>query len=96
MLLVKPLASVVDVKIDSVSCLRTHNTEHQTGKSARQRKQNIKGAFKFDNHKSYRHLVIFDDVVTTGSSVSELCKTLKKSGVDRVDVWSLARAEKYN
>lgn len=96
LLLVKPLASVVGVKIDSTSCLRCLNTEHQTGKSARQRKQNIKGAFKFDNHKNYRYLVIFDDVVTTGSSVSELSETLKKSGVERVDVWSLARAEKYN
>lgn len=96
LLLAKPLASVVGVKIDSSSCLRCSNTEHQTGKSARQRKQNIKGAFKFDNHQNYRYLAIFDDVVTTGSSVSELGETLKKSGVDRVDVWSLARAEKYN
>lgn len=95
LLLVKPLARKLGIKIDSQSCQRLKNTEHQTGKNARQRKQNLRSAFKFDNRNNYRHLVIFDDVVTTGSSVSELSKTLKSSGVDRVDVWCLARAEKY-
>ena len=95
LLLAKPVAEVLGVPVDSKSCQRRHNTEHQTGKNARQRQQNIKGAFQFDNKKNYQYLVIFDDVVTTGSSVSELSKTLKLSGVSRVDIWSLARAERF-
>ena len=96
LLLAKPVAKVLGVPVDSVSCQRKHNTDHQTGKNARQRQLNIKGAFQFNNHNNYQYLVIFDDVVTTGSSVLELSKTLKLSGVSRVDVWSLARAEKLN
>ena len=93
-LLVKPIAKHLNLSIDIKSSLRIRDTEHQTGKNARQRKQNIKNAFTFNNKKNYQHAVIFDDVITTGSSVSELTKTLKQAGIKRVDVWCLARAEK--
>ena len=93
-LLIKPVAKRLDLPIDLNSCERVRDTEHQTGKNARQRQQNIKNAFVFNNKHSYQHVAIFDDVVTTGSSVSELSKELKKGGVKRVDVWCLARSEK--
>jgi ComF family protein len=94
LLLLEPVAVEMGVPIDSSSCRRVRDTPHQTGKTARQRRQNIKGAFRFDNHKGYKHVIIFDDVITTGSSVGELSKVLRRSGVVRVDVWSLARAGK--
>jgi len=93
-LLIKPLAKSLGIPVDLNSCVRVKNTEHQTGKNARQRQLNIKNAFTFSNKKHYRHVVIFDDVVTTGSSVSELSRILKREGVEKVDIWSLARAEK--
>jgi len=93
-LLLKPLASALGLPVDNGCCRRIRHTEHQTGKNARQRKQNIRGAFVFDNQRQYRHVILFDDVVTTGSSVGEMCKVLKQGGVEKIDVWSLARAEK--
>jgi predicted amidophosphoribosyltransferase len=36
---------------------------------------------------------LIDDVVTTGSTVSELTKVLHRAGVERVDVWTVARTE---
>ena len=95
-LLIKPIAKALQIPLDLTSCRRIRDTEHQTGKNARHRQQNIKKAFKFINRKNYQHVIIFDDVVTTGSSVSELSRELKQAGVLRVDVWSLARAEKIN
>ncbi|HED34207.1 MAG TPA: ComF family protein [Gammaproteobacteria bacterium] len=92
LLLLKPLAKQLKLPVDTESCRRINNTEHQTGKNAQQRQKNIKGAFTFENKNSYQHVVIFDDVVTTGSTVSELSKTIKQAGVGRVDVWCLARA----
>lgn len=94
-LLIRPLAKQLNIKLDVTCCERVRNTEHQTGKNAKQRKQNIKGAFRFQNKPGYRHVAIFDDVVTTTSSVSELAKILIMEQVDTVDVWCLARAEKY-
>jgi len=94
LVLLEPVAAEMNIPVDSSSCIRVRDTPHQTGKTAKQRRQNIKGAFQFDNQKNYKHVIIFDDVITTGSSVSELSKVLKRSGVEEVDVWSLARAGK--
>ncbi len=94
-ILLEPLAKKLRIKTDMHCCCRTRDTEHQTGKNARQRKQNIRGAFAYRHQSCYQHVIIFDDVVTTASSVSELARTLRLGGVERVDVWSLARAENY-
>ncbi len=37
------------------------------------------------------HVALFDDVVTTGSTIDACITKLKESGAKRVDVWSLAR-----
>jgi len=39
-------------------------------------------------------VALLDDVVTTGATVNELAKLLKNSGVERVDVWACARADR--
>ncbi len=93
-LLAQPLAQRLSVKLDPDCCERIRDTEQQTGKNARQRQQNIRGAFKYHPQQHYRHVVIFDDVVTTASTVSELSKTLLAGGVERIEVLSLSRAEK--
>jgi ComF family protein len=71
---------------------RVRETESQTGLDAGQRRKNLQGAFKMTSSTGYRHVAIVDDVVTTGSTVNELAKVLKRAGVKRVDVWSIARA----
>jgi predicted amidophosphoribosyltransferase len=38
------------------------------------------------------HVAIVDDVMTTGATLRECARTLKRAGVGRVDVWALARA----
>lgn len=94
LLLAAALSKALQVPVIAQGCRRIRDTPHQTGKTAVQRRRNIKGAFEFVNTAGYRHLAIVDDVVTTGSSVSELARQLKRGGVQRVDVWSLARAGK--
>jgi len=37
------------------------------------------------------HVALFDDVVTTGSTIDACITKLKEAGAKRVDVWSLAR-----
>ncbi len=44
----------------------------------------------------YKHVLIIDDVVTTGSTVNELAVLLKKHKVERVGVLSIARAPVKN
>jgi len=71
---------------------RGRKTESQTGLNAKQRKKNIRGAFTLAREVSFDHVLIIDDVVTTGSTVNELARLLKKTGVKRVGVLSVARA----
>ena len=82
------------VPIDCKICDRLLDTAAQTGLSARQRKHNIKGAFKINNvaNSQYQRVIIIDDVVTTGSTVNELACALGKAGIAQVDVWACARA----
>ena len=71
---------------------RGRKTESQTGLNAKQREKNIRGAFTQVSEITHDHVLIIDDVVTTGSTVNELARLLKKAGVKRVGVLSVARA----
>lgn len=88
----KSLASHLNIPVDNQSCIRIRNTPHQTHVSAKQRHHNIKNAFALTQPIKAQHVAIIDDVMTTGATVNELAKVLKKSQVQRVDIWICARA----
>ncbi len=88
----KSLSRHLNIPIDTNSCLRIKNTRHQIELPAKQRHSNVKNAFKVKQAIKADHIAIVDDVMTTGSTVNELAKTLKRSGVHRVDIWICARA----
>jgi predicted amidophosphoribosyltransferase len=60
-----------------------------------QRARNVEGAFRVDlkrlDRLAGRRVVLIDDVLTTGATVSAATKVLKRAGVARVDVLSFAR-----
>lgn len=65
--------------------------------SAHSRKTNLRDAFAIADTSSLENLqfvAVLDDVVTTMATVATLSRLLKKYGVQRVDVWCLARAYK--
>ena len=82
--------SGIPLEYDAV--VRHRRTSAQTGLDAKQRKKNITGAFTLVQAIDYRHVLIIDDVMTTGATVEELARLLKKSGVMRVGVLTIARA----
>jgi len=88
----KTLSKQLNIPMDTNCCVRHRNTPHQIDLPAKQRHKNIKNAFKINTSISASHVAIFDDVMTTGSTVNELAKLLKKAGVNRVDIWVCARA----
>jgi len=92
--LARPLAKKLGVPLVLDAVIRVRATEQQTGLDAKARRKNIKGAFEVVRDLEWEHVAIVDDVVTTGSTVNELTRVLKKSGVKRVGVISLARAPK--
>lgn len=80
------------IPLDYSSCTRLKDTAHQTGLSAKKRRQNLRQAFSLVKPIKSNHVVILDDVMTTGSTINALASVLKKSSVSRVDVWVCARA----
>lgn len=90
--LARPLAKTLDIPVALHLCQRTRATETQSALTARSRAKNLREAFAASGNIEANHVAIVDDVVTTGSTVAELARCLKRAGVDRVDVWACARA----
>ncbi|MGY6274719.1 double zinc ribbon domain-containing protein [Methylomonas sp. MgM2] len=80
------------IPLELNSCIRHKDTKHQTELPANQRRKNIRNAFSIIQPINYRHIAIVDDVMTTGATAEALTQTLKRHGVERVDVWVCARA----
>ena len=80
------------IPIETSLVNRMRETQSQTGLDVKQRRRNIKGAFEVSGLINHKHIAIVDDVVTTGSTVNELARILKRNGVERVSVYSIARA----
>lgn len=89
--LARIIAKQLNVPLNYSLCQRKKSTPFQSGLSAKQRKQNLKNAFSVTKTHQYKHVAIFDDVVTTGTTVNELARQLKQSGVEIIEVWAIAR-----
>ena len=89
--LAKQLSRALGVALDANTVTRTRHTAPQTGLSEQERRKNVRGTFHVSADMQGKHVAIVDDVMTTGSTVGELARTLKRVGVQRVDVWALAR-----
>ena len=62
-------------------------------RNIKERRRNIRGAFKPINKNYYRDktIILVDDVVTTGSTAIEAAKEIKKSGAEKVFVFTLSQ-----
>lgn len=76
---------------------RTRETEHQTALTRSQRLENLRGAFSITQtgHRKIQEnpagAVLVDDVLTTGSTVDECAKILRKAGFRRIFVVTVMR-----
>ena len=74
---------------------RRRATPSQAGLSRAQRQRNVQGAFRVvEDAKGLlagRRVVLIDDVLTTGATVSECARAIVNAGAAQVDVLTLAR-----
>ncbi|MDO4997178.1 MAG: ComF family protein [Neisseria sp.] len=61
-----------------------------------ERQNNVKGIFSVNFDVKKRNLLLIDDVFTSGASLRELARTLKKSGAGEIFAWTLARSQVKN
>lgn len=78
---------------DAVARIRA--TRQQVGLGAREREENVRGAFRVPPHREIavrgRRILVVDDVYTTGTTASAVAKALKRAGAAEVDVLTFAR-----
>jgi ComF family protein len=75
---------------------RRKSTTPQAGLTRAQRRTNVAGAFEADERERIdgRHVLLIDDVLTTGATASACAAVLKRAGARRVTVLTLARADR--
>ena len=88
----RPLANMLRVKLDLHSCKRIRATPPQSNLPAHKRKHNVRNAFLVNKQLTYKHVLLIDDVITTGNTVNEVARVLSKAGVARIEVLACARA----
>jgi ComF family protein len=94
-LLAKNLSAKTGVPVRNL-LIRNRNTEAQAGKSGSVRRKQLRGAFavKDPSSVSGRRILLLDDVITTGSTVLECARVLKRAGAARVTAMAVARTDR--
>ena len=91
--LVRPLARALDRPVRANALCRIRNTPPQTNLNRGERVHNLKGAFEADpDAVRGLHVLLTDDVCTTGTTLEECAKALKRAGAAKVDGLVLAKS----
>lgn len=93
LLLARVVASELGTLLDYLSLIRKRDTPSQTGLGRKERRRNVAKAFSVTSAAIFKgtRVLLVDDVLTTGSTLNECAKTLKKSGALEVICLALAR-----
>ena len=73
--------------------MRRRRTPSQGKRNAAARERNVRGAFAVKPGRAVkgRRILLIDDVFTTGATVGECARILRRAGARQVDVLTLAR-----
>ena len=88
------LSEVLEIPQDTVTLIRTKENTTQTKKSVYERFENTAGIFELTNKESLanKHVLLIDDVLTTGSTLEAAIKTLMQIKNIRISLFTLAIA----
>ena len=81
----------LNLPLSLTSCERVRDTTPQVALAYDQRRRNVRDAFTCMNNVAGKRVALIDDVMTTGTSLDELAKTLIKAGAREVEAWVVAR-----
>lgn len=86
--LARELGKALDIPVEERMLKRIRETAPQKNLTPRKRRQNLNGAFSVEKRRRVflknRSVLLTDDIYTTGSTVDEAAKTLKKAGAEKV------------
>ncbi|MFD1042462.1 ComF family protein [Pseudoxanthomonas kaohsiungensis] len=89
--LARPLARRLRLPLRTDLLARVRRTPAQSELDAAARRRNLQRAFRVAHGPLPAHVVLFDDVMTTGATLHAAAIALRTAGVARVDAWICAR-----
>lgn len=92
LLLARYVAELPGLELDYLSLRRVRYTQPQTGLKGDERRKNVRRAFKIEDKTKIkgRVIILVDDVLTTGSTLNECARILKRAGAWQVFGLALA------
>lgn len=94
LLLAKSLKQEFGFHVETELLRRIKHTRSQTHLTPPQRRENVQGAFRVSKGQSIpENIILVDDVITTGATMEECARTLKRAGVKWVGAVAFARAK---
>jgi len=89
-LIASVLGKSLDIPCDNRSLRKTHETRHQRELDKAARRKNLSNAFQCHSLEG-KSVAIVDDVLTTGSTVHQLCELLLDAGLKTIDIYCICR-----
>jgi ComF family protein len=98
LLLADQVAKHVNIPLSFTNLVRTTQSEPQSTLSRKERMKNLRRAFAVRHPQSIaqKRILLIDDVFTTGTTVNECAKVLRKAGAEEIFVLTLARTIESN
>jgi ComF family protein len=87
----RKVGSLLSLRFDAGACVKRADTVQQTELEGAERRRNLRGAFAVRGDVRGLRVAVIDDVMTTGTTMDELARTLLAAGALRVEAWVVAR-----
>ena len=96
--LARKIAKILNCRHSAKVLKKTRNTASQSRLSRRERIENVKQSFSVNNNKKSeiknKNILLVDDLFTSGNTVNECAKALKKASSGHIEVLTLARGDR--
>ncbi len=88
------ISRATGIALATTACRRVVDSAPQATLPWQERAKNIRGAFVCDADLTGKRVAVVDDVLTTGATLNELARNLRKAGAIEIQGWVIARAIK--
>lgn len=89
-LLARPISRAFGIPMKPMWLTRIRDTESQSGLDATSRQNNVRGAFRASHRVRGHHILLIDDVKTTGATLTSAKEALQKAGAKQIFITTLA------
>ena len=92
-LLAEGFSKATQIPWSGTTLARNKNTTSQTGKTKRERRENVKDVFVVSENIGLKRVIVIDDVLTTGATLEACVEALKAAGCETFFILTIAAAQ---